>query len=126
MLLPCVPYDRVCSKGFDLRDYIEFAQNVGICVGTAVLCIFWPIQLPNRLEPMHYCSIGFHLHRRVDPATTIMTDHNHVLDVQHIDGKSQSRSEIWIICSCKIGHIAMDKHFSRIEIDDLRGRHSAI
>lgn len=66
------------------------------------------------------------LQRRLDPAAAVVTTDDNVLHLEHIHRKLDDRQAVEIGMDDDIGDIAMNKDFTRPEIDDLIRRDAAV
>ncbi len=84
------------------------------------------MQLADWGQPSTNGIIGRLIHRGPDATATIMTDDDYVGDFEYIDSELERSSEIRIGWIRQVRHIAVNEHFARIEIDDLRRGHPAV
>ena len=75
---------------------------------------------------MIYEPAPLSVHGRADAAATIMSDHEDVLHLQHIDGELQYREIVRILRWREIGDVPVHEHLAGVETDDLIRRHAAV
>jgi hypothetical protein len=57
---------------------------------------------------------------------TVVAHHHDVLDLERIDRILNNGQSVQIGMHHHVGHVAMHKHFTRVEARDLVGRHAAV
>ena len=94
---------------------VYFATTIWFCLNLD------EIPMDRRLIAIICIFIG-----GLDPATTVMTNHYHMLDLQHVDCVLQHREAIEVSMNYHVGYIAMNKYLTGIKTDDLVGRDPTI
>ncbi|KQY69655.1 hypothetical protein ASD39_25270 [Sphingomonas sp. Root50] len=83
-------------------------------------------QRSHRLQPLADRVGCFGREHGLDPSAAVVAHYDDVLDLQILDGKQKSCREVGIMRQGEVRDIAMNEHFSGIEVDDFGRWHSAV
>src|ERR1051326_8304583 len=78
------------------------------------------------MQPMIDQTKSFGPDSCANASAAIMTNNNYMLDLQDVDGELQNRKVVSVLRGREISDVTMDKHFTRIQSNDLIGRHTAV
>jgi hypothetical protein len=65
-------------------------------------------------------------HDRFDAAATVMSAHDDMADLEHLDGELDHRQAIQIRVHDDVGDVAMHEQFPRQQVDDFIRGHAAV
>lgn len=66
------------------------------------------------------------LHRRRNATATVVTAHNYVTNLQHIDRELKYRQAVEVSVDHYVRNVAVDEKFPRKEADELSCRHATV
>lgn len=80
----------------------------------------------NMSQPIIYQAQLRILHRRLDSAAAVVAADYNMTDSQHVDRELHHRKAVEVGMDHQVRHIAVDEHFTRLQADQLSGRHAAV
>src|SRR4051812_24444105 len=119
---PSILHNRRANNSFDLRLDVNLTQTappLTATIDTIELSVVRARDILHVLQPVIDEAKPAVFERGTDTATTIVTAHDDMLDVKHIDRVLQDGETIEIGVHDQIGDIPMHEHLTRREADDL-------
>src|SRR6266550_3703526 len=77
-------------------------------------------------QPVIYESELKILHRRLNATATVMTAHNYVTNLQHINRELKYRQTVEVRMDNYVRNVAVDEQFPRNEANELSCRHATV